>query len=107
VAGGEHPPKNFYRPGEDVPGTDLAHVVGDGYVIVFYKAGLGVAKRERLSRWVNGGERAVIAAPDPNQSEPLKAVTAQRELSCSRFALDGVAEFSEQWFADLRAERVQ
>jgi hypothetical protein len=66
---------------------------------------------------VRPGQRAVgrhdcrrgprLAAPDPDQSEPLKAVTAQRELSCPRFALDGVADFSEQWFADLRAERVQ
>jgi len=105
--GGQHPDKSFYRPGDDVPGADLAHVVGDGYVIVFYDAGLPGQRRERLSKWVTGREHAVVAAPDARQGEPLKAITAQRELSCSRFELDAVATFSEQWFADLRAERVQ
>jgi Protein of unknown function (DUF3105) len=76
-------------------------------VIVFYDARLPGARRERLSEWVTGREHAVVAAPDPRQREPLKAITAQRGLSCSKFELDAVAGFSEQWFADLRAERVQ
>ncbi len=104
---GQHPAKSFYRPGDEVPGADLAHVVGDGYVIVFYDAGLPGARRERLSEWVTGGDHAVIAAPDGRQSEPLKAITAQRELSCSRFEIDTVADFSERWFTDIREGRVQ
>jgi hypothetical protein len=76
-------------------------------VIVLYDARLPAAKRKLLSQWVNGGKRAVIAAPDARQSEPLRGVTAYRELSCSRFELAGLADFTEQWFDDLRAERVQ
>src|SRR5829696_2686303 len=39
LAGG-HPPKRFYGPSESAPAQDLAHVVGDGIVVVRYRPDL-------------------------------------------------------------------
>ena len=105
LAGG-HPPKRFYLPGEDVPTTDLEHVIGDGFVVVRYRPDIAEDERLELSDWV-GESPQFIAAPDDGQDESLKAVAAYRELTCTRVDMATLTEFANTWLADVRAGRVQ
>jgi len=68
-AGGKHPAKPFYAPGETVPVEDLAHVVGDGLVIVRYHPSLPGNRRQQLAQWARDRDQFVIAAPDDQQTE--------------------------------------
>lgn len=104
LAGGKHPPKQFFHPGEAVAEEDLDHVLGDGYAIVRYHESLPDAQRQRLAGWVDGPNRGVIGAPDAEQSEPVRVVAAYRTLSCSRFDPGSVQRFTGRWLADQRAE---
>jgi hydrogenase/urease accessory protein HupE len=47
-AGGGHPPKDFYEPGEQAPAEAFGHVVGDGYVIVHYNPALSAEQLAEL-----------------------------------------------------------
>jgi len=101
LAGG-HPPKRFYGPSETAPVKDLSHVVGDGIVVVRYRPDLADQHIEVLRRFTKGGSRYVIAAPDPRQVAPVRAVAATRALSCSRVDATGLASFRDDWLASLR-----
>ena len=100
--GGGHPAKSFYEPGEKASGNDLVHVMYDGYVIVTYADDLPSRKRQELEEWVLKGELAVIAASDDDQVEPIRAVTARRQLTCSAVDLAGLRSFRDRWFESLR-----
>jgi hydrogenase/urease accessory protein HupE len=106
-AGGEHPAKQFYRPGETVPVENLRHVVGDGLVIVRYHPALPAAQRRQLAAWAGDRTQAVIAAPDEQQSQPVRAHTARRKLICTTFDLATLKTFRDQWVADLQAGRIR
>lgn len=95
--GGGHPPKRFYSPGEEVPGTDLVHVIGDGFVVVRYRPSLPAQHRERLEQWVMADDRAVVAAPDGDQSPLVRVATARRALACSEFDIAGLTDFRDRW----------
>jgi hypothetical protein len=103
AVGGGHPEKSCYGPNEKPDGLDLLHVVNDGYVIVRYDDQLPVGERRELEAWVLEGELAVIAAADEEQTEPVRAVTARRELSCSEMDLAGLTSFRDRWFESLRS----
>ena len=47
----------------------------------------------------------VLAAPDPEQDEPLRAVAATRELTCTEVDFEGLAVFRDEWFAELREQQ--
>ena len=104
VVGGGHPPKMFYGPGEQAAEEDLTHVTGDGFVVIRYDPEIPARRVSDLEAFVNSpaSNRSVIAAPDAAQVEPLRAVAATRLLNCKRVDLDGLAEFRDQWLADLR-----
>jgi hydrogenase/urease accessory protein HupE len=105
LAGG-HPGKSFYGPEERVAAGDLGHVVGDGYVVVRYRPDLPRPVGRQLRRWIETSPTpAVVAAPDPEQREPLRAMTAFRELRCSKANVRDLTTFRDRWFADLRAGR--
>jgi hydrogenase/urease accessory protein HupE len=99
--GGGHPAKTFFEPDEDAPETDLDHVIGDGYVIVRYKADLPAAQVSELREWVLRAPN-VIAAPAGGPVAGARATTAYRELTCGALDLAAVRQFSEQWLADVR-----
>ena len=109
VLGGDHPAKQFFGPEEEAPVEDLTHVIGDGLVIVRYDPELPVADVGRLEELVNAPESNsyVIAAPDPEQEEPLRAVTARRLLSCTKADIAGLTAFRDEWFTELREQQGQ
>ena len=92
LAGG-HPPKRFYGPSEAAPARDLAHVVGDGIVVVRYRPDLHAREIEELRRFVTSGSRYVIAAPDRRQRAPVRAIAATRSLTCTKVDRAGLAGF--------------
>jgi len=105
LAGG-HPEKNFFGPEERAAPNDLGHVVGDGYVVVRYRPDVPPPVGRELRRWIETSPTpAVVAAPDPEQREPLRAITAFRELRCSKAEVRDLTTFRDRWFADLRAGR--
>lgn len=108
LAGG-HPAKAFFGPEERAPEEDFDHVIGDGFVVVRYRPDLRARDIAALEAFVGAPEssRYVLAAADPEQEAPLRAITATRALTCSRVALDGLAEFRDDWFAELRERRAQ
>src|SRR5215210_1454144 len=65
--GGDHPEKWFFGPREQAPVEDLAHVIGDGLVILRYHPQLAETDVEKLRTFVNepASNRYVIGAPDP------------------------------------------
>ena len=101
LAGG-HPRKRFYGPSETAPAQDLAHVVGDGIVVVRYRPDLPKQHLLALRRFVTTGSRYVLAAPDRAQKVPVRAVTATRELTCTRVDRAGLTSFRDDWLATLR-----
>lgn len=102
--GGGHPAKDYFGPEEVAPVEDLQHVIGDGYVIVRYRPDLPAADHAAIERLVTSSDpKAVIAAADPAQAEPLKAIAAERTLTCAEPALDELASFRDAWFDELKA----
>jgi hydrogenase/urease accessory protein HupE len=102
VLGGDHPAKRFYGPGEKIPGTDFAHVVGDGYVVVTYRRDLRDGAVASLRRWITSERVAVVAGPLDDQAEAIRAVTARRALRCRQLDLDSLATFRDDWFDEIR-----
>ena len=99
---GGHPPKQFYGPGDAAPEADLAHVMGDGYVIVRYRADLPERQRDRLRAWVSAKpEKYAIVASNPGQAEPVRAETAERTLTCEKTDLASVTSFHDNWIDTL------
>jgi hypothetical protein len=109
VIGGGHPAKQFFGPSEPAPDEDLTHVTGDGYVIVRYRPDIAAGDVEQLEAFVTAPEsrQYVIAAPDPEQEEPLRVVTATRTLSCSSVDLEGLTTFRDDWFVELEQQQGQ
>ena len=101
LAGG-HPRKRFYGPSERAPAQDLAHVVGDGIVVVRYRPNLPKHQIEALRRFATTASRYVIAAPDRAQRLPVRAIAGTRELTCTRVDRGGLASFRDDWLATLR-----
>lgn len=107
VLGGDHPAKQFFGPDEEAPEEDLTHVTGDGFVIVRYAPELPAADVARLEELVNdpASNQYVIAAADPEQDEPLRAVTARRLLSCTEADIAGLTAFRDEWFEYLQEQQ--
>jgi len=100
LAGG-HPRKRFYGPSESAPAQDLAHVVGDGIVVVRYRPDLAERHIQALRRFATTGSRYVIAAPDRAQLAPVRAVAATRALTCTKVDRPALAGFRDDWLATL------
>jgi len=106
VVGGGHPAKFYYGPDEEAPDTDLNHVLGDGLVIVRYRPDLAAEHHRALERFVAESDpQYVIAAPDPEQEKPLRAVVAFREMSCERVDIGQLTTFRDEWLAELRQQQ--
>ncbi len=101
---GRHPGKRFYGPRETPPREELGHGIGHGYVVVLYRPSLSQADHRALEEWIRTAPNPyIVAAPDPKQTQPLRVVTAQRELRCSKPDLEGLTAFRDGWFKELRA----
>ena len=101
--GAGHPEKPFFGPQEPPPEEDLAHVVGDGYVIVRYRPEIPASDVSQLEAFATSPEsgQTVVAAPDPEQDESLRAITALRTLSCSTVDFDALTEFRDDWLREI------
>ena len=100
--GSGHPPKSFYGPDEDAPEADLAHVIGDGYLIVRYRPDLSAGNLRAIEALVTSGSEFVIAASAPQQDEAVRAIQAEQTLSCKRVEEKALAEFRDEWIARVR-----
>ena len=78
-----HPPRRFYGPDEQPPVEQLAHVVGDGYLLVTYRPDIPAADVAALRDEIDGRSQAAVGGPDPSQTAPLVATTARTRLTCS------------------------
>jgi hydrogenase/urease accessory protein HupE len=110
AVGGAHPPKAFFGPNETAPERDFAHIIGDGYVVIRYRADIPTQERKQLSGWIEGGKGeggvvGVVAAADAEMSEAVRATTARRALSCKAFDLRALQAFSHRWFADVQVQQ--
>jgi hypothetical protein len=66
--------------------------------------GLSAARQRRaLEKWVLEGELAVVGAPDDDQVEPVRVLTAARQLTCSRVELATLTAFRDRWFETRRS----
>lgn len=106
LIGGGHPAKKFYGPREAAPGEDLAHVIGDGLVIVRYRPDLPAAAVKELRAFVQEpASEYVIGAPDRDQEEPVRAYAAYRTLTCTELDVTALQTFRDSWLAYLRDQR--
>ena len=104
LPGGGHPEKIFFAPGELVPEEDLAHVLGDGYVIVRYRADLPPKRTRALQNWAEQTDPPyVIAAPANRQRLAILAATYERELRCTKPDMAGLTRFRNTWFEQVGA----
>lgn len=105
-AGGGHPPKDFYEPGEQAPAKSFGHVVGDGYLVVHYHPALPADQLAQLRAYVTDkASGRVVGGSAPDQSEPVRVVHAFRtELVCASFDLPAIQQFGKDWFADPRSK---
>jgi hydrogenase/urease accessory protein HupE len=104
LPGGGHPEKIFFAPGELVPEEDLAHVLGDGYVIVRYRADLPPKHTRALQNWAEQTDPPyVIAAPANRQRLAILAATYERELRCTKPDMAGLTRFRNTWFEQVGA----
>ena len=99
VPGADHPDKSFYGPEEPSPEADLDHVVGDGYLILRYRPDL---PRDRIDAIEGLVDRAVVAAPDPDQDKAIRAIQAEQTLACDTVDIETLAEFRDDWFARVQ-----
>jgi hypothetical protein len=106
VLGGGHPAKAFYGPDEQAPDVDLTHVIGDGLVVFRYKPELAKRHHRALKEFVATQDPPyAIAAPDPEQAEPIKAIAAFRTMTCSKPDMAAVKAFYDSWIAELQARQ--
>jgi Protein of unknown function (DUF3105) len=100
AAGTAHPAERFARPGDEVPRLALGHVIADGFVVILYRHTLPAREREKLRGWVEGTELAVFGAPSLTQRAPVRAVTRERDLTCTTVDLDALTLFRDIWLRE-------
>ncbi|MGN9803060.1 HupE/UreJ family protein [Micromonospora sp. L32] len=104
-AGGGHPVKDFFEPGEVVRATSFGHVIGDGYVIVTYRPDLPAEQLAQVRAFVTDSTAGrVVGGAAPDQAEAVKAVHAYRTIACDAVDVDAVRGFTREWFADPRSK---
>ena len=104
LPGGGHPERIFFAPGEAAPEEDLAHVLGDGYVIVRYRADLAPKHTRALQNWAEQTDPPyVIAAPANGQGPAIRALTYEQELRCAKPDMAGLTQFRDTWFERVGA----
>lgn len=92
-------PKVFHEIGDPANPSDLAHVVGDGYVIVQYQPALTDDERSSLQQWANQSPGVVVTPMIAPMNAAISAQTAQLNFTCQRLDLDALGDFHNRWFA--------
>jgi hypothetical protein len=106
VLGGTHPPKTYFGPDEMANEEDLTHVIGDGLVIIRYDPDLPERQHRALEQFVNTKDPPyAIAAPDPEQAEPLRVIAALRTMTCREPDMEALAGFYDSWMLEIQNRR--
>jgi hydrogenase/urease accessory protein HupE len=92
-------PRPFHSPDEPANPSDLAHVVGDGYVIVQYNRGMSQPDRDALEQWAYA-KQGVVVTPTPGPIDAaFSAQTARLNFTCEALNLDALTDFHARWFS--------
>jgi hydrogenase/urease accessory protein HupE len=104
--GGTHPPKTYFGPDEMANEEDLTHVVGDGLVIIRYDPDLPERHHQALKEFVDTKDPPyAIAAPDPEQAEPLRVTAALRTMTCREPDMEALTAFYDSWMLEVQNRR--
>ena len=102
----DHPDRFYFAPHQRASEADLDHVVADGLLVVRYRPDLQPAEHAAIEQLVADTDPPyVIAAPDPAQREPVRAVVAFRTLSCNTVQRADLERFRDEWLADVASRR--
>lgn len=99
VLEGDHPPKNFFAPGERWASEDFGHVVGDGFVVIRYRDSLTPLEWAPIKALVESTQ-GIIAGPVRDQANAVEVTTERRTLSCVDPDLATVERFGQLWQAE-------
>jgi len=103
---GDHPDRFYFAPHQTAPEGDLDHVVADGLVVVRYRPDLRADEHRAIERFVDATDPPyVIAAPGPEQQQPVRAIAAWRTLSCDAVERAQLERFRDEWLAEIQARR--
>lgn len=105
--GGTHPDKRFYGPRETYPAQDFGHVMGDGYIVVTYRADLPAAQVQQLNRLVDDGPEGMLGGAKAGQKEAVVATTFSKRLTCGKLDTAQLGDFREQWLAEVKSSQPQ
>lgn len=95
---GGHPP-TFHDLDNPANPSDLAHVVGDGYVIVQYNHNLSDDDRAALEQWANEKQGVVVTPTLIPINTAFSAQTARLNFSCEQLELAQPSDFHTRWFS--------
>ena len=76
-------------------------MIGHGYVIVRYDPDIEPAQLARLKRLATKDSRYAFVSPDPELGQPLRVITAQRQLDCTKPEVDIVVDFHDAWLQSI------
>jgi hypothetical protein len=75
-------------------------------VIIRYDPNLPEPQHKALEEFVMTKDPPyAIAAPDPEQAEPLKAIAALRTLTCSKADMKALTAFYDSWMLEVQNRR--
>jgi len=104
--GGTHPSKAYYSPDEIAPEENLTHVIGDGLVIIRYDPDLPEAQHKAVEEFVMTKDPPyAIAAPDPEQAEPLRVIAALRTMTCREPDMEALTSFYDSWMLEVQSRQ--
>jgi hydrogenase/urease accessory protein HupE len=92
-------PQPFHDIDNPANPSDLAHVVGDGYVIVQYQPTLTDDERSALEDWANKTQGVVVTPYLIPMNAAVTAQTNRLNFSCERLDLDHLSDFHTRWFS--------
>ena len=98
AAFGSHP-QPFHDVDNPANPSDLAHVVGDGYVIVQYRTDLTEEERVSLEEWATTSRGVVVTPIQTPMNVAISAQTARLNFSCDRLDLQELSGFLGRWFS--------
>ena len=101
---GGHPERSLYGVDAAPPERDLAHVLGDGYVVVRYRRNVTRDQERALEEW-SGGQVGLIVAPASARAAPVvEARSAKLRFTCDGINVERLAAFQERWLRERRAD---
>lgn len=92
-------PQAFHDLDNPANPSDLAHVVGDGYVIVQYNPNLSEDDRAALEQWANEKQGVVVTPTRTPINAAFSAQTARLNFSCEQLELGQLSDFHTRWFS--------